>query len=85
MRQITLGRWTSIDPKRNRFRFYWVYLGEDLWGETALVKAWGRIGSHPRERFYWPRTDGELSSLLQRVILRRVQHGYRLNEERTRR
>ena len=76
---IKLGTWSSIDAKRNRFRYYHLYLTEDLWGETCLVKAWGRIGKGPQQRFYWLAEDKKLGALLQAVILRRLSHGYRQN------
>ena len=85
MRQITLGKWTSIDPNRNRFRFYRVYLAEDLWGDTAVIKRWGRIGHRPRQQIFWPQSDAELARLLQYTILRRIHHGYRLTGTHTRR
>ena len=79
MQQITVGRWTSIDRKKNRFRAYHLYLAEDLWGETCLVREWGRIGKRPQQRFYWPRSDQDLARLLQGTILRRKAHGYQQN------
>jgi len=78
MKTIILGKWTSIDPKRNRFRVYQLYLTEDLWGETCLVKEWGRVGKRPRKKFYWPASDKELARLLQETILKRKKHSYRL-------
>ena len=76
MRQVTLGHWTSIDRKKNRFRTYHLYLTEDLWGEACLVRKWGRIGKRLQQRFYWPQSDKELARLLQGTILRRKAHGY---------
>ena len=76
MNHVKLGEWASIDPKRNRFRTYYVYLTQDLWGKTCLVKGWGRIGNRPREKFYWPRNDAELARLLQQAIFRRAKRGY---------
>jgi len=79
MNTVTLGKWASIDPKRNRFRTYQVVLAEDLWGKLCLVKSWGRIGRRPTQRFYWPTTDNELARLVQETVFRRRKHGYRLS------
>lgn len=79
MNWVILGEWTSIDSKRNRFRYYRVSLAQDLWGRTCLVKSWGRIGRRPRELFQWPHSDRELQRLLQEAILRRRRRGYRLS------
>ena len=76
MRAISLGKWTSTDPKRNRFRHYQIQLTEDLWGKTCLVKSWGRIGQGCRQKFYWPASDEQLACLLQEAILRRKKRGY---------
>ena len=35
----------SIDPTRNRFRWYLLDLQPDLFGGVNLVRRWGRIGS----------------------------------------
>jgi len=78
MNQVTLGQWTSIDPKRNRFRYYRVSLTEDLWKNPCLVKSWGRIGQAPRRRYYWPKADEDLAQLLRTTILRREKRGYRI-------
>ena len=78
MNHIKMGEWRSIDPGRNRFRAYYIYLAQDLWGNTCLIKGWGRIGNRPREKFYWPRTDGELAKLVGETIFKRIRHGYRL-------
>jgi predicted DNA-binding WGR domain protein len=76
MKTVSLGKWTSTDAKRNRFRYYHLYLTEDLWGRTCLVKAWGRIGQGGRQKVYWPASDEELAQLLQEEILRRKKRGY---------
>ena len=34
-----------IDPKRNMFRFYSLTVQPTLFGDWALVRKWGRIGS----------------------------------------
>ena len=77
MNQVTLGQWTSIDPARNRFRYYRVSLTEDLWEKVCLVKSWGRIGKAPHCRYYWPKADEDLAQLLHDTILRREKRGYR--------
>jgi len=77
MNTVTLGQWTSIDPKINRYRTYRVYIAEDLWGKLCLVKAWGRIGRGCRQKFYWPASDAQLSRQLQETIFRRRRRGYK--------
>jgi predicted DNA-binding WGR domain protein len=38
------------DPARNMARFYTISILPTLFGETALVRNWGRIGSHGQVR-----------------------------------
>ena len=78
MRQFTLAQWVSIDRARNRYRYYRIELGEDLWGDLCVVKSWGRIGWSPRHKLYWPRSDQELTRLIQGTVSRRIRHGYRV-------
>lgn len=37
---------TRIDPSRNMARFYAVSIEPSLFGDVALVRRWGRIGTH---------------------------------------
>ena len=77
MKTVFIGKWTSTDPRRNRFRYYHLSLAEDLWGKTCVVKAWGRIGQGGgQQKVYWPSSDEELAQLLQEEIIRRKKRGY---------
>lgn len=40
----------NVDPKRNRARFYALSVEPTLFGDTALVRHWGRIGTRGRHR-----------------------------------
>jgi len=44
---------TRIDPARNMARFYTMALQPTLFGEWALLKEWGRIGSAGRLVSSW--------------------------------
>jgi len=41
---------TSVDPARNRFRWYAIDLQPTLWGTWDCWASWGRIGQGPRGR-----------------------------------
>ena len=43
-------RLQSIDPARNRRRFYAMSVQRDLFGDWVLVREWGRIGRPGRVR-----------------------------------
>ena len=73
-----IASWRSVKPKENRFRFYSIHLGEDLWGNEMLVKRWGRIGGRKRENYIWPETHRELVELIDDIKEKRSEHDYQL-------
>jgi len=73
-----IASWRSIEPEENRFRFYSLSLGEDLWGEEVLVKRWGRIGGHKRENYIWPESHHDLMNTIDNIKEDRNNHGYEL-------
>jgi len=73
-----IASWRSVKPEENRFRFYSLSLGEDLWGEEVLVKRWGRIGGRKRENYIWPESHRELLELIDEIKEKRSEHAYRL-------
>jgi predicted DNA-binding WGR domain protein len=40
----------NVSPDENRFRFYVLSIDETLFGDVALVREWGRIGTNGRRR-----------------------------------
>ena len=73
-----IASWRSVKPEENRFRFYSLSLGEDLWGEEVLVKRWGRIGGRKRENYIWPDSQQELMNLIENIKEKRNEHDYKL-------
>jgi predicted DNA-binding WGR domain protein len=67
-----------VDPSRNRYRAYSLWLTQDLFGDWVLLRAFGRIGKAPRvqHRTFPARSDAE--ALAQQLIRRRLLHGYTL-------
>jgi predicted DNA-binding WGR domain protein len=45
---MSFVRMESVDPERNRHRFYVTVWQPTLWNTWALVCRWGRIGEEPR-------------------------------------
>ncbi len=68
----------SIDPTKNRARFYTLAWQPTLWDGGALVCTWGRIGGRGRSltRFFPDRQSAQ--PLIERIIKRRVRRGYRV-------
>jgi predicted DNA-binding WGR domain protein len=68
---------TSIDPARNRYRFYTLTWQPGLLGEVSLVRSWGRLGGRGRfcSRVY--NSSAEAQKEIARLIERRIKRGYR--------
>ncbi len=70
------ARFVSVDPDRNRARFYALTWQPALWGGGALIRAWGRLPGPGRARvaFYPDRTAAQPE--VERLIARRLRRGY---------
>jgi predicted DNA-binding WGR domain protein len=66
----------SIDPSRNRFRWYLLDLQADLFGGVNLVRRWGRIGRPGRTSSEHFPDESAASSALAVEVRRRAKHGY---------
>ena len=68
-----------VDPSRNMARFYVLTLQPTLFGEVALVREWGRIGSPGRVQVTAYATPEEAENALRRVERQKVRRGYMVN------
>ena len=69
----------SIEPTRNRFRFYRVTVDRDLFAFTVTV-TWGRLGSYSQRRILELSDPNEVLAYLKTIIKRRFNHRYNLVE-----
>ncbi len=76
--QVMLER---LDPARNVYRYYVVSLEPSLFGDTALVRQWGRIGSVGRQRLKLYADPTEAAEELEAWLRRKIQRGYCLRPE----
>ncbi len=69
-------RFESLDPAKNRARFYTITWQPALWGGGAIVRRWGRLGGPGRAltTFYDDRASAQES--VERLIRRRLGRGY---------
>ena len=47
----------KVDPSRRMMRFYAIWIAPTLFGEWAMVREWGRVGSPGRLRESWFATE----------------------------
>lgn len=66
------------DAGRNMARFYALSLQASLFGETLLVRRWGRIGTHGRTRSDWFDAPDSAEVELNRIAKAKAKRGYRL-------
>lgn len=66
------------DPQRNMARFYVLAVEPTLFGEAALVREWGRVGSNGRRRLDLYPNAGEAAEALEDWLLRKSRRGYRV-------
>lgn len=65
-----------IDPTRNMARFYVLSLEPTLFGEVAVLRHWGRLGTRGRLVSSLHATAAEARSVLGRHVERRQRRGY---------
>lgn len=69
-------RFRRIDATRNMARFYMLSLEPTLFGEVAVLRHWGRIGTSGRQALSLHATLKEAEAMLARQIARRRRRGY---------
>lgn len=67
---------TLIDPDTNKARWYYINTATDLFGETVLIKRWGRIGRTGQEKLEWFESSTALKAEINTTIRRRLRNGY---------
>lgn len=66
-----------IDPARNMARFYALSIEPTLFGDLALVRRWGRIGTKGRERIELHAGDAAAQAAFDRLARTKRRRGYR--------
>ena len=73
------ARFERVDDAANAARFYTLAWQPDLWGDVALVRSWGRIGSQGSRRLEGSYPDRQSAqALAERLIRRRLKRRYAL-------
>ena len=66
----------SVDPGRNRARFYALSIERNLFGEWSLVRQWGRIGRPGRLRSDLHPSPGAALNALSALARQKRRRGY---------
>jgi predicted DNA-binding WGR domain protein len=71
-------RLESVHQERNRVRFHVLHWQPLWWGEAALIRHWGRIGTRGRATTRLVADRRQVDAAVQRLLSRRVRHCYQL-------
>jgi predicted DNA-binding WGR domain protein len=78
---VGVRRFVRVDPERNIRRWYTIAWGPTLFGNWAVVRSWGRVGTN------WAQCKSEMFdddeaayTQAQALTQRRLRRGYRLIE-----
>jgi predicted DNA-binding WGR domain protein len=63
-------------PEKNMHRFYYTTVILGIFGEWALVREWGRIGSGGTVRKTWFATEAEALEAEQKLCEAKCKKGY---------
>ncbi len=66
------------DDSLNMARYYVLSVQQTVFGESALVREWGRIDARGRRRLDVYGSDAEAGEALDAWLARKVRRGYRL-------
>jgi len=70
-----------VDPAANCWRFYRLTLQPDLFGGTAVIRHWGRIGTQGQLRFDLHADRDQAQAALATLLRQKVKRGYRSREK----
>lgn len=69
-------RLQRIDVTKNMARYYALSIQPTLFGQTSLVRAWGRIGTRGKEIVHMFEREQDAIALLRKIAERKLKKGY---------
>ena len=66
-----------IDDRKNMARYYAMSIEPNLFGETCLIRRWGRIGAKGQRREHHFAREEEAVRLFLQLLRKRRSRGYR--------
>jgi predicted DNA-binding WGR domain protein len=66
-----------IEPEKNMARFYALAVQPTLFGEVALVRCWGRIGTHGQQKVHVFNEERHAIGLFLNLLREKRNRGYR--------
>ncbi len=69
-------RMTRIDPEKNMARWYEIDVQPTLFGEYAVERHWGRIGSSGQSKTFWFNDEPTADQMAKSVSATKARRGY---------
>lgn len=69
-------RLQRIDVTKNMARYYALSIQPTLFGQTSLVRAWGRIGTQGKEIVHMFEREQDAVALLRKIAEKKQKKGY---------
>jgi predicted DNA-binding WGR domain protein len=66
------------DPDANMARFYVLSIEQSLFGDAALIREWGRIGTAGQRKVELYESEGRAAEALETWLRRKQKRGYRI-------
>ena len=66
-----------IDARKNMARFYAMSIEPTLFGDTSLVRNWGRIGTHGQQRIHLFENERQAVDLFLDLLRQKRRKGYK--------
>jgi len=70
------------DPKANMARFYVLSIEQSLFGDAALIREWGRVGTSGQRKVELHENEGRAAEALETWLRRKQRRGYRIRQAR---
>ncbi|THV12800.1 WGR domain-containing protein [Rhizobium rhizophilum] len=64
------------EPDRNMARYYTMEIAPDLFGQTCLIRSWGRIGKRGQQKHHQFAQEGEAVRLFLDILRKKRRRGY---------
>lgn len=77
MKTETAAYLRRVDPARNMARFYKLSVAQSLFGDVAIVREWGRIGTIGRVRIDLFANEKAALAALETIGRAKLRRGYR--------
>ncbi len=71
-------RFERVVPEKNCYREYEISIAQDLFGEWAVIRSWGRIGGRQRQMMTSSPTRDDAIAIGKQITRRRLSRGYRV-------